>query len=209
MGCCVRSLAEESATAERARERLAPAGYSAEQDSSPQEAHSEQAGCPAGLQAAHWRADLVFRRSAHSLAGCPVGPHSASPVSLEAVWAVACARLAEESATAEQARETIGSGRVFGWAGFVTTGGSLGAGRLPGRFAGCALAGWPGLPAFGEFPGWFPVGPHLASPVSPEAVRAVACARLAEESATAERAGDDWLRPGIRLDRIRHHRRLI
>ena len=75
----------QSAQADSPRDGLvAPAGYSAGPDSSPQDARSEQAGCPAGSQAAYWRAGLVFRRSANSLAGCPVGPCSASPVSPEA-----------------------------------------------------------------------------------------------------------------------------
>ena len=47
-----------------------------------------------------------------------------------------------------------GSGRVFGWAGFVAAGG--GAGWLLGLFAAGVSAGLPGLPAFGEFPGWLP-----------------------------------------------------
>ena len=206
---CVR-LAEEFATAERARDGLAPAEYSAGPDSSPQEAHSEQAGCPAGSQAAYWRAGLVFRRSANSLAGCPVDPHSASPVSPEAVRAVACARLAEEFAAAERARDGLapaeysaepdsspqearseqagcpdGSQAAHWRAGLVFR-------RLANSLAGC------------------PVGPCSASLVSPEAVRAVACVRLAEEFAAAERARwTDWLRPGIRLGRIRHLRRLV
>ena len=58
-------------------------------------------------QAANWQAGLVFRRLANSLAGCLVGPCSASPVSPEAVWAGACAHLAEKFAIVEGARDSL------------------------------------------------------------------------------------------------------
>jgi hypothetical protein len=145
------------------RDSRVAAGNSAEQDSFQQEAHSNQVGCPAGLQA-----DRIFQRSEHSRAGYPVDPcwalHLAWPASLESERAVACVRWAEGSATAERARDSLNPA----WNSAELEAHSKWA-DCPAGLQAAHLRVYRIFRASEHSPVGCPVAPCLASPVSPEA----------------------------------------